>query len=484
MTRLTPRRSRLAPVLAPVLAALVALPCAGVAVDVATAAPAAAAGPVQVLQPVVPAPTQQQQIFDGLNRERAAVGAPALTLDPTLATVAQDWADVLGQGDGMKHNPDLGRLLSDFPRWGEIVATADMGNADTRGLENGDLAVDTWMKSDPHRAVLQDPQYTAVGIGLVYTTLFSRGRTVWRSYWVADFGSPRRTPLVAQNPDGSRSYAGVPVKGAILQTYTAAGANGGYLGLPVGRELGPLRGGGYGQHFAGGSVYWSAASGAAAVRGAIRERWAALGWENGWLGYPTGAEFGVRGGVAQRFQGGTVYWSAATGAQALGGAVLAGYGATGWETGALGFPTTTSAALPAGSFAHFQNGSVYAGPAGTHVVAGAVRDAWAAQGWEGGGLGYPSSGWFGGLVGGGGGQHFTGGSVYSSPAAGTHAVPAAVRDAWAARGWEGGTLGYPVSDVRVSGGALVQDFQGGQVSVRSGTAQVRTLSVERTRRAR
>ncbi|WP_380170390.1 CAP domain-containing protein [Kineococcus sp. DHX-1] len=463
------------------LAALVALPCAGVA-EVVTAVPAAAAA--QVLQPVVPAATQQQQILDGLNRERAAVGAPALTLDPTLETVAQDWADVLGQGDGMKHNPNLQTLLSDFPQWGEIVATADMGNADTHGLENGDLAVDTWMGSDPHRAVLQDAKYTNVGVGLVYTTLWSGGRTVWRSYWVADFGSSRRTPLVAQNSDGSRSYAGVPVKGAILQTYTAAGANGGYLGLPMGRELGPLRGGGFGQHFAGGSVYWSAASGAATVRGAIRDRWASLGWENSWLGYPTGAEFTVRGGVAQRFQGGTVYWSPATGAQALGGAVLAGYGAAGWENGSLGFPTTTAASLPAGSFAHFQGGSVYSGPAGTFAVTGPVRTAWAAQGWENGALGYPSSAVFGGLVAGGSGQHFTGGSVYSSPASGTHAVPAAVRDAWAARGWEAGTLGYPVSDARTVGGSVVQDFQGGQVTVRSGAAQVRTLSVARVERAR
>ncbi|MEW1958181.1 CAP domain-containing protein [Kineococcus sp. NPDC059986] len=410
------------------LAALVVLPCAGLA-EVATAAPAAAA--VQVLQPVVPVDTQQQQIFDGLNAQRAAVGAPALTLDPTLETVAQDWADVLGQGDGMKHNPNLQTLLSDFPQWGEIVATADMGNADTHGLENGNLAVDTWMKSDPHRAVLQDPKYTNVGIGLVYTTLWSGGRTVWRSYWVADVGSPRRTPLAGQNADGSRSFGGIPVKGAILQAYTAAGANGGVLGLPTARELGPLRGGGYGQHFAGGSVYWSAATGAAAVRGAIRDRWAALGWENSWLGYPTGAEFAVRGGVAQRFQGGLVYWSPATGAQALGGSVLSGYGASGWENGALGFPTTTAASLPAGSYAHFQNGS-----------------------------------------------------VYSSPAAGTHVVPSAVRDAWAARGWEAGVLGYPVSDARTTGGALVQDFQGGQVTVRGGSAQVRTLSVERTLRTR
>ncbi|WP_432543089.1 CAP domain-containing protein [Kineococcus sp. SYSU DK002] len=473
---MTVKRSRL---LAPLLAALVVLPGTGAAA-LATAAPAAAAA--QVLTPVVPAAVQQQQILDGLNRERAKVGAPAVSLDPTLEVVAQDWADALGQGDGMKHNPDLGRLLSDFPQWGEIVATADMGNPDTKGLENGDLAVDTWMKSTPHRAVLQDPKYTSVGVGLVYTTLWSGNRTVWRSYWVADFGTARRTPLVAQNPDGSRSYVGIPVKGAILQGYAATGANSGYLGLPMGRELGPLRAGGYGQHFAGGSIYWSGTTGSAVVRGAVRDRWAATGWENGWLGYPTGQEFNVRDGVAQRFQGGIVYWSPATGAHALGGAVLDAYRAAGYENGPLGFPTTTATSLPAGSYAHFQHGSVYSGPGGTHVVAGAVRSAWAAQGWETGGLGYPASAAFGGLAGGGTGQHFTGGSVYSSPASGTHAVPAAVRRAWSERGWETGPLGYPVSGARTSGGVVVQDFQGGSITVRGGAAEVRTLVVQRALR--
>ncbi|WP_432520830.1 CAP domain-containing protein [Kineococcus sp. SYSU DK006] len=467
----TPRR-----LLAPLLAALVALPCAAVA----AAAPAAAA---QVLQPVVPAATQEQQILDGLNRERARVGAPPVVLDPVLEAVAQSWADVLGQGDGMKHNPDLPRLLSDFPYWGEIVATADMAEPDRWGLENGDLAVKSWMESAPHRAVLQDAKYSSVGIGLVYTATRSGGRDVWRSYWVADFGTARRTPLVTQNADGSRSYAGVPVKGALLGAYTAAGANTGPLGLPMAREVGPLAGGGFGQHFAGGSVYWSPATGAQLVRGAIRERWQSLGWEGSWLGYPAAAELAVRGGVVQRFQGGAVYWSPATGAHALRGAVLERYAATGWENGPLGFPTTSTTALPAGSYAHFQNGSIYSSAAGTRVVAGAVRDAWARAGWE-NGAGYPTSDAFGGLVGGGSGQHFTGGSIYTSPASGTHLVPAAVREAWAARGWEAGALGYPVSGARAVAGGVRQDFLGGSVTVASGKAAVVLNRVERSSRAR
>nr|WP_281373240.1 CAP domain-containing protein [Kineococcus aurantiacus] len=378
------------------------------------------------MQPVVPAATQQQQVLDGFNRERAAAGVPAVTLDPLLETVAQDWADVLGQGDGMRHNPALGTLLSGFPAWGEIVATADTGSPDTHGLLNGDLAVRTWVASPAHRAVLLDPEHTAVGIGLVHTTLWSGGRTVWRSYWVADFGAARRTPPVA---DGARSYAGVPVEGAILGTYGATGADAGYLGRPAAAEFGPLRAGGFGQHFAGGSIYWSPATGGAVVRGAIRDRWAALGWEGGALGYPLGAEFAVRGGAVQRFQGGLAYWSPATGAQVLSGPVLDAYGATGWENGSLGFPTTSLTRLPGGAFAHFQHGSIYTAAAGTHVV------------------------------------------------------PPAVRDAWAARGWETGPLGYPVSGARTVAGALVQDFQGGTVTVGGGKAVVRTVDLARAARA-
>ena len=396
---------------ASVVAALVALP--GVALLTAPAASAA-----QVLTPTVPAATQHRQILDGLNRERAAVGAPPVTLDPTLESVAQRWADTLGQGTGMKHNPDLSRLLADFPQWGEIVATADMGEPDTTGMENGDLAVDSWMKSDPHRAVLQDAKFSSVGIGLVYTTTWSGTRTVWRSYWVADFGTARRTPLGA-NAEGGRNFAGVPVKGAILATYAATGADTGALGRPLGTEFGPLRAGGFGQAFAGGSVYYSPATGAHVLKGAVRDRWAALGWENCWLGYPTAAESGIRGGVVQRFQGGLAYFSPTTGAQAVRGAILAGYGAQGWENGTLGFPTTSETALPGGAFTHFQ-----------------------------------------------------GGSIYWSPAGGAHVVTGAVRDAWAAQGWETGRLGYPVGDARTVSGATRQDFQGGDVTVTGGRAAV------------
>ena len=464
---------------APLLAALVALPCAGVA-EVVTALPAAAAA--QVLTPVVPAATQQQQILDGLNRERAKVGAPAVTLDPTLEVVAQDWADVLAQGDGMKHNPNLGTLLSDFPRWGEIVATADMGNPDTRGLENGDLAVTTWMGSDPHRAVLQDATYNTVGIGLVYTTLVSGGRTVWRSYWVADFGSPRRTPQVTASTDGSRSYAGVPVRGAILQSYTATGANAGSLGLPLSREIGPLRAGGYAQELRRRVDLLEprrpARRSSAARCASAGPRWASRtpGWATRRVRSSRSATASRSGSRAGSSTGRPPRVPRPSGARCS-----TPTGRAGWENGFLGFPTSTATGLPGGSYAHFQGGSLYSSGAGTHAVAGAVRSAWAAQGWEAGTLGYPASDRFGGLVAGGCGPALHRRVGLLQPRLG-HAHRPARRPRRLGRARrETGALGYPVSEPRAVTGGVQQDFQGGRVTVATGKTAVALHSVARGR---
>jgi hypothetical protein len=59
------------------------------------------------------------------------------------------------------------------------------------------------------------------------------------------------------------------------------------------------------------SIYWSAASGAHEVYGAIRDKWAELGWEQGICRYPVEAEHDQQGaGRTQRFQGGVITWTA------------------------------------------------------------------------------------------------------------------------------------------------------------------------------
>ncbi|WP_091558885.1 hypothetical protein [Arthrobacter sp. ok362] len=66
-------------------------------------------------------------------------------------------------------------------------------------------------------------------------------------------------------------------------------------------------------------MHWSPATGAFATWGPIRATWGSLGYERGRLGYPAAAENCdlVNGACSQRFQNGTITWSAAQGSIVL-----------------------------------------------------------------------------------------------------------------------------------------------------------------------
>ncbi|MFZ5851865.1 MAG: DNRLRE domain-containing protein, partial [Actinomycetota bacterium] len=102
------------------------------------------------------------------------------------------------------------------------------------------------------------------------------------------------------------------------------------LGYPVTDESGTPDGVGRYNHFlprgatptagtsGSTSIYWTASTGSVEVLGAIRERWASLGWETGWLGYPTVGERDVVGGRRGDFGGGTIGWDRATNTTVVG----------------------------------------------------------------------------------------------------------------------------------------------------------------------
>lgn len=99
------------------------------------------------------------------------------------------------------------------------------------------------------------------------------------------------------------------VIGAILARYQATGGPAGIHGFPVTDELSTPDGRGRFNLFQGGSIYWTPATGAHSVYGAIRDRWAQLGWETSALGYPVSDEYSVPGGRAQDFQYGSLGWT-------------------------------------------------------------------------------------------------------------------------------------------------------------------------------
>ncbi len=73
-----------------------------------------------------------------------------------------------------------------------------------------------------------------------------------------------------------------------------------------------------GPHNQGTIPYWTPATGAQLVHGAIRDRWASMGWELSSLGYPVSDEFAVPGGRRSDFQHGSLTYRFSDGAILIG----------------------------------------------------------------------------------------------------------------------------------------------------------------------
>jgi hypothetical protein len=101
--------------------------------------------------------------------------------------------------------------------------------------------------------------------------------------------------------------------GLIDEHYRALGGCTSFLGPALTDETATPDGVGRYNVFENGSMYWSPATGAHEVHGAIRDKWRDLGWEAGMLGYPTSDEYTVAGGRRSDFQRGSITWMQADG---------------------------------------------------------------------------------------------------------------------------------------------------------------------------
>ncbi|MGY1811922.1 reprolysin-like metallopeptidase, partial [Blastococcus sp. SYSU D00820] len=255
--------------------------------------------------------------------------------------------------------------------------------------------------------------------------------------------------LHGTGPDGATVAIGVqdrPVGsgGAIAVRHQAMGGATGPLGPATTPEECGLAGGGCRRGYVGGWIYWSPATGAHVVRGAILSHWDALGRQGGPLGYPIGDDSPAPGGFMTQFAGGTIYWSAATGAHMIRGAILQRYVAHGGPA-VLGYPIADDGGTAdgTGALVRLQGGVIYWSPAtGAHVVRGAILSHWDALGRQRGPLGYPigdDSPAPGGYM-----TQFAGGTIYWSAATGAHMIRGAILQRYVAHGGPA-VLGYPIA---------------------------------------
>jgi uncharacterized protein with LGFP repeats len=156
---------------------------------------------------------------------------------------------------------------------------------------------------------------------------------------------------------------------AIIQHYEQLGGAASFLGTPVGSPYDIA--GGRAQDYTGGTIYWSAGTGAHEVHGAIRGRYLAFGGPAGFLGFPLTDETATPGdaGRYNDFARGTIYWSPGTGAHEVHGAIRGRYLELGGPSGVLGFPVTDETGTPdgVGRYNHFSGSnagsSIYWSPA-------------------------------------------------------------------------------------------------------------------------
>ncbi len=151
------------------------------------------------------------------------------------------------------------------------------------------------------------------------------------------------------------------VHNAIGNKYAALGYEHSVLGVPTGPEICGIKDGGCYQLFQGGAINWTPTTGAHISIGAIRTKWAEYRYENGTLGYPTTDEICTikDGGCYQKYQGGAILWTQKTGAHISIGAIRSAWAATGYENGPLGYPTSDELATTTGVYQLFEGGAIY-----------------------------------------------------------------------------------------------------------------------------
>ncbi|WP_422748051.1 LGFP repeat-containing protein [Mycobacterium sp. WMMD1722] len=255
---------------------------------------------------------------------------------------------------------------------------------------------------------------------------------------------------------------------AITASYDASGGPGGPLGAREG-DVYPV-GAGFGQNFAAGKMFFTPATGAHFMQGAVLEKYEALGGPaDSDLGFPTIDEGPGRVGPDSRnvtFSAAdrpVIFWTPATGARVVRGAINAAWDKLGGSAGQLGVPSddevyrggVVSQTFTGGEISYDTKAKTFTTVppeladqlAGLDVPGDATSAIAAARRAAGGPLG-PLGAADGGQypIGDDGvGQNYAGGKIYYTPATGANVVTGQVLEKYESVGGPQGDLGFPTT---------------------------------------
>lgn len=249
-----------------------------------------------------------------------------------------------------------------------------------------------------------------------------------------------------------------------------------FLGAPTSDEFRTPNKNGAGQHFEGGSIYWSPATGAHEVHGAIKDKWASLGWENSFLGFPTTDETTTPDGFGRFnfFEGGAIYYHPHLGTFAVPKMIAEVWKKEGWEKGKLGYPVSDEIIKNNNSVQYFEFGAAISTKASPYkVIYNSLRanyglyTKWRATGGIDSYLGdlvtanknYPKQYQYHFV-------EFQNGFIYENAGVSNAFVikKGPFFDYYASKKWETGYLGLPISDEILSrDNFTIQKFEGGTI---------------------
>jgi uncharacterized protein with LGFP repeats len=418
------------------------------------------------------------ELYQGLGGASGALGYP--TGSPTAIADRNGNGTVLGFDGGVVHSSSSGVFvvptammavyskegwLRGYLGWPRAAAVCDPSGC-TQKFAGGTLAVSpTGQQQEyvPEIAEVHAAEGGVSGYLGAATAAISK---------VVDAKGDGYAQSFAGGVIHSSSQGTYAVPATVMAAYTKEGWLRGYLGWPTGRAI--CDASGCTQAFMGGTLRVDAGGSGGVVDPAINAAYQAAGGPTGPLGAVSSTATRIAdpkgNGAAQSFAGGVIH-SGPSGAFPVYTTVMNAYSREGWLRGYLGWPTAlqTEVTDPRGNgFAQsFQGGVIHSSASGTFGVPTTVMAGYAASGWVRGELGWPTAAATNVTAPNGNGiaQSFQGGIIHAGPA-GAFAVPTKVMTVYSARGWVRGSLGWPTGVATCDATGCVQQFQGGRIDTR------------------
>lgn len=150
--------------------------------------------------------TPQQDIYDLTNAERQRAGVAPVGYDPGLMAAAQAHADDMARTDVLAHvgsdgttgDERLTRSGFAWTAWGENLAVGYSAPPDV---------VAAWLNSPDHRAILLNPQYPVMGVGIAS----ANGKVWWTVVLATGDPAAATQPAAAPAPAAPPPAAAAPI---------------------------------------------------------------------------------------------------------------------------------------------------------------------------------------------------------------------------------------------------------------------------------